>query len=167
MDKRYKLIDALKQAVLPPETVPLLAAEVVAINGDHCTVMYNGMELSQVRLKATIGTNANQLLVEPKVGSMVLLGSLTNDLKDLVVLVVDEVQKLTYAQGGLQVVIDGAAAKVELSNSNTGVAQLLTDLVALLRGLKLYTPAGPSGTILPDTQLALTQFETDFKTLFN
>lgn len=87
-DKFAKLVSTLREA-MPERPMTLINARVKEITGDSCTVVYGSLELTKVRLCATIG-NGVKLLLEPKVNTMVLLGSLTGDLKDLAVLRADE-----------------------------------------------------------------------------
>ena len=164
MDKYAKLREALKAATAV-DMMPLMNAKLTAVAGDSCTVLWGELELTDVRLKATINGAANKLLLVPKAGSNVLIGSLTGDLKDLAVLRVDELERLTYAQDGLEVVIDSADGKVSVANGSTSLKALFQELVDLLKGFKVNTPSGPSATLLPDTLAAIMQFETDFKLL--
>lgn len=164
MDKYKKLIAAL-QNIAPVPMVPLLPVQVKAITGESCTVEFGDLELTDVRLKATINGADNSLLLLPKVGSTVLVGSLTGDLKDLAVLKIDELQKINYVQDGLQLTVDATDNKVSVSNEQVSLYSLMQQLVDLLKAFKVYTPAGPSGTALPDTLAAILQFEVSFKQL--
>lgn len=164
MDRYKKLIDVLQLAT-PKEVLPLLNAEVKEITGESCTVVVDGLELTEVRLKATINGDSDGLLLIPKVGSMVLLGSLTGDLKDLAVLSIDQMEQLQYKQSGLSVVIDSTDKKVSIENDSTSLKALFQGLADLLKQFKVTTPSGPSTALLPDTMQAVIQFETDFKKL--
>jgi hypothetical protein len=46
-----------------------------------------------------------------------------------------------------------------LKNAVVDFKEVLDDLATLLKQLKVFTPVGPSGTPLPDTILAIEQFE--------
>lgn len=168
MADKYANLRANVRALLPAMPVPLFVCEVVAVKAETCTVkLEGGLELEDVRLRPTLAGAADKALSYPKEGSNVLVGSLTGSLEDLCVLAVDTAQKLEYSFGDLKVVIDGKTGKVKVSNNSTSAMQLFADLVAIIRGLKVNTPAGPSAGILPDTEAALQKFETAFKTLFN
>ncbi|MEN9570902.1 MAG: hypothetical protein RL172_2133, partial [Bacteroidota bacterium] len=145
------------------KTVPLFNAVVKSIQGESCTVDIDGLEIDEVRLKATINGEQNKIIAEPKIDSIVLVGSLTGDLTDLAVLKIDEVAKLLYEQDGLKIEIDSTDGKVKIENNLVSVYDLFQQLVDLLKLFKVYTPAGPSGTPLPDTLMSITAFETDFK----
>jgi len=166
MSKYAKLGEALKglaaDAII---TMPLMNAQVISIEGESCTIKIGGLELDEVRIKATINGNTNKLMAIPKVGSMVLVGSLTGDLKDLAIVGVDEVAKIMYEQDGLVIEVDSETGKIAIANDDVNMKGLFQQLAGLLKQFKVFTPAGPSGTPLPDTITSITQFETDFKKL--
>lgn len=165
MDKYANLLQVLKSAV-NTQRVPLLMAEVVEITDESCTVKVDDLILTDVRLKATINESENRLLIIPKVGSIVVVGSLTGDLKDLVVLKVDEVDKVDYKQSGFNLIVDATDGKVSLKNTDVDFLTLMTSLVDLLKVFKVFTPSGPSGKPLPQVILKLNQFESSLKKLF-
>ena len=68
-------------------------------------------------------------------------------------------------QDGLEVLIDSTDKKVSIKNDQVSLLGILNDLATLLKQLKVYTPAGPSGTPLPDTIAAIQQLEVDYKQL--
>jgi hypothetical protein len=164
MSRYKKLAEALQN--LAADSIihmPLINAEVISVENESCTVKIDDVEIDEVRLKATINGTSNKVLLKPKVGSMVLIGSLTGDLKDLAVLNIDELEKLQYEQDGLLVEIDSTDAKIKIANADTSLYELLQSLANLLKQFKVHTPVGPSGTPLPDTITAIEQFETSFK----
>lgn len=161
MDKYRKLWELLK-----PQTgkvIPLFNAVVKSIEGESCTIELDGLDIDEVRLKATINEEDDYILLSPKVGSMVLVGSLTGDLSDLAVLKVDQVEKLEYKQNGLEILVDSTDGKLQVKNEDISFVDVFQALTNLLKQFKVFTPTGPSGTPLPDTITALTQFETTFK----
>ena len=105
MDKYAKVREALLKIIQDSGIrSQLWQAEVVSIEGDTCTVLVGNLELSDVRLKAIVGETDGTLLVTPAVGSVVLVGSLTGDFKDLAVLQVDKFTELRFdgdAFGGM------------------------------------------------------------------
>lgn len=164
MDKYKKLSELLTRHNSSNwKAMPIFNAVVKSIQGESCTVEVDGLEIDEVRLKATINGEANKIIIEPKVGSMVLIGSLTGDLKDLAVLRGDQVSKIIYQQDGLDILIDSTDKKIQVQNGSTSLYEIFQALVDLLKEFKVYTPAGPSGTPLPDTVAAITAFETNFK----
>lgn len=164
---KYKLLgDVFSEALKKnTNTLPLINAEVVSIEGESCTVKIDELIIDEVRLKATINGSNNKVIVQPKIGTMVLIGSLTGDLKDLAVLSVDEIEKLLYEQDDLKIEIDSTDKKIKIENDQVGLKSLFQSLTDLLKQFKVFTSTGPSGTPLPTTITSLTQFENDFKKL--
>lgn len=117
-DKYKKFIETLKAAIPMPESVPLFTAEVKEITGDSCTVLYGELELTEVRLKVTIDNDTNKMMFIPKVASMVLVGSLTGDLKDLAVIKIDVLDKIIL---DVQVEVDLTCPKVKVSSNDIQV----------------------------------------------
>lgn len=157
MDKTAEIKKLLEGFGLKPN-LPI-TAKVVSIEGDTCTVkLDSSLVLSDVRLKATIGEN-DYFLAEPKIGSSVVVFSQTGEMSGLFVLKVDQIAKFKYKQSGLEIVADSEDEKVSLKNATVDFKEVLDDLAALLKQLKVFTPVGPSGTPLPDTILAIEQFE--------
>lgn len=165
MDKYSKLNEVLKGALIPGKARVLFVCTITEITGDTCTVDVGGLVLTGVRLKVEIGGTANNLLVIPVVGSSVLVGSLTGDMKDLIVLKCERVKSLTLVEGDLKVDIDAETNKIGITNGVVNLKGLFQELTDLIRGLKVFTPAGPSGLPLPGSIAALNAFETNFKKL--
>lgn len=154
----------LKEIVGAHPNLPI-TGEVVAVDGETCSVKIAAMELSGVRLKAAVTGSADFLLITPKIGSVVILMSRTGDLSDLMVIQTDQVEKIEYAQNGLSLLIDSADSKVSIRNEAVSFIDLLSDLTSLLKQLQVPTPSGASGTPLPPTIAALNAFETKYKQL--
>lgn len=97
MDKYAKLREQLKDICGGSGGgVVLLQGKVVRVDGDSCSILLGDLELSDVRLRATVGeTGEGLLLVTPVVGSVVLVGSLTGDYRDLAVLSVDQFSEIS------------------------------------------------------------------------
>lgn len=166
MDKLARLADNLKRlnggSVY---NIPIITAKVKSIEGESCTVDVDGLLLTDVRLKATINESGNSVIVQPKKGSYVLLGSLSGDLKDLTVLKIDEIEKIIYKQDGLEITVDATDGKVSVKNNAVSLKGLFQSLTDLLKQFKVMTPSGVSTALVPDTLAAVVQFEADFKQL--
>jgi hypothetical protein len=140
-----------------------ISGVVTSVGSEVCSVQVSkDLVLTDVKLKATISESENFVMLVPKVGSDVLLLSLTGDLKNLCVIKVNEAEKIHYQQDGLEVIIDSNDGKVSVKNDQTSLVTILSSLASLLKALKVMTNDGPSGVPLPDTQTAIAQFETDF-----
>lgn len=164
MDKYKELAEALKAHSREPVN-NMMYAEVKSVEGDTCTITYAGIDIADVRLKATGAGGDDKLIIAPKAGTMALVGSLSGKLTDLVVLKVDEPEVISYTFGGLEVIIDSTDKKVSIKNDQVSLLDLMSSLKSIIEQLTVATPAGPSGTPLPPTITALAQFEMDFNNL--
>ena len=169
MDKIVKLGQALRNFVdAESPKVTFVVARVIAIDGDVCTVEISGKEtlnVEDVRLKPTTG-ESNKMLITPRIGSHALVVSLSGDFRDLQVVAADEIDKVEIITENMNVEIDIQDGKISIENADTSLIDILVELKNLLQTkYKVFTPAGPSGTALPDTVAALNDFEATFKKL--
>ena len=74
---------------------------VKGVSGNTCDVMIGGLSVPDVRLRASLTDDEGELLIVPKVGSAVVVGSLTGDYTQLVVLQVDHVESIVINGGKL------------------------------------------------------------------
>ena len=124
MTPEQRLIRNIKAAAGPRE-IAIYQGIVSSVQENTCTVRFGEQEVSGVRMRASTTDVAKQLLIVPKVGTAVVVGSLSGDLSDLVVLLVDEVDRIELhgAQlGGLvniQPLVEGMNAIVRAFNSHT------------------------------------------------
>lgn len=167
MDKYARLREQLKKAVFVPGGVQLLAGMVKEINGDTCTVDFGTITITGVRLKVQKGGENDKLILFPSINKMVLCGSLTGDMRDLVVLKSERVAKLEYAENGMQITIDSQSGKVAVKNETVSLKDLFDDLKTIIENLKVFTPTGPSEGVLPDSVLALAELQTKINSLLS
>ncbi len=144
----------------------LFYAEVKSIEGDTCTITYAELDIDEVKLNASGGEISNKLIITPKVGTMALIGSLSGDFRELVLLKCDEPEIISYTYGGLEVLIDSTDKKVSIKNNDTSLLDLFGEIKSIIEQLTVSTPSGPSGTPLPPTILSLTEFELNINKLF-
>lgn len=155
---------AIREIVAANANLPITGI-VKSIEGHSCTVtLKGGLPVSDVKLKATIG-NSDFILLTPKVGSTVVMLSVTGQVDNLTVIKVDEVETMEYQQNGLNILADSRDGKVRIKNNQVSFIDIWKDLKSLISQLKVSTPNGPSGIPLPDTQTALTALETKFNKL--
>ena len=162
MDKITDIKKYLKEIVGANPNLPIKAT-VTAVEAEQCDVeLEGGLKLTNVKLKATVTEGGDFMIAYPKVGSKVLLMSLSGTLDNLTVIKVDEVEKLHYSQNGLEVLIDGSDGKVAIENSTVSLHECFSDLYDLLKQFQVFTSVGPSGTPLPPTVLLIEQFKIKF-----
>ena len=106
---------------------------VTAIDGDTCTCKFGELEIDDIRLRASLAGVEKRMLVTPKVGSAVVVGSLSGDLTALVVLQVDEIDSIEINGGKLGGIIN---------------IETLTDKInALVDAFNSHTHSLPTGTV--------------------
>jgi hypothetical protein len=165
MDTPAEIKALLKKIVGANSNLPI-TGEVVSVQGESCTVkLVSGLELTDVKLKATVNEQEDFILVTPKVGSNVIMLSSTGDLNSLTVIKTDQFEKMEISQGGLIILVDSSDGKISIKNQQVTLKEILTDLGTLLKSLKVYTSTGPSGAPLPDSILAIESFETKINQL--
>lgn len=138
---------------------------VKSVEGNTCSVQLGEVVITGVRLKVNVGNSTDSLMMVPEIGTVVLCGTLTGDLKELVALQFEKVKKIRWQQGGMILEGDSATGKFDFRNDSQSLTGLLEELKGIIAGLKVFTNSGPSGTPLPTTIIALNQFETHFKQL--
>lgn len=100
MNEHSKLREYLKQAV-GVEKIAVCQGIVKSVTGHLCEVEIGNIIIPGVRLKASELDDDGQLLVTPKVGTAVTVGSLSGDLSQLVVLQVDHIETIIINGGKL------------------------------------------------------------------
>ena len=143
-----------------------IQAKVVSVENDSCTIqLASGLELDGIRLKASINGKPNFILQRPKPGSNVIVLSITGTLEDLMVIKTDEVENIEINQNGLKILIDSKDGKLKIENEKTSLKGIFENLTDLLKGFKVYTSSGPSGTPIATVVTKINAFETEFKKL--
>ena len=164
MTKYSEIRKYIQEIVGDMRNLPI-PATVKEVQEDTCTVeLHDGFELTDVKIRATIGEEQYLKLI-PKVGSKVLLLSLSGDLDNLTVIKIDQVAKIEYSQDGLQIIADSEDQKVKVENETCGLLEIMEDFTSILKGLKVYTIGGASGVPIQTTQVAIGELETKFKSL--
>lgn len=136
MDQYRELGNRLRG--LQPKTAILYQGIVRSVEGKTCSVEIDGLEIADVRLRATTTEEGEELLITPAVGSGVIVGSLTGDITDLVVLSIDRADTISLhggKQGGLVLV------RNLVGRLNT----LEDDLNSLKQALSSWTPIPKDG----------------------
>lgn len=101
MDEYKKLQEYLKNVAGVGKTIAIYQGIVKAVHGNLCEVTVGSITIPGVRLKASEIDDAGMMLITPKVGSAVTIGSLSGDLTELVVLQVDHIETIVINGGKL------------------------------------------------------------------
>lgn len=161
-DKKKQLKANIKALVSANPNLPI-SGIVKEITGTTCTIILpNGLEITDVRLKATTD-NDSYLLLIPKEGSHVLLLSSDGSIDNLTVIKCDKVKQILFKENFLELDFDTVSQKIGIKNSQIDLKDVFADIVDALKTLKVFTPVGPSGNPLPDSILKINKIETDFK----
>lgn len=121
MGKEKEIRDAIRKICgIDNQGFLFFNAEVVSVDDETCTVKRNSLEFTDVRLAAVIDGNTKNLLVKPKLGSMVLIADLSEGLmRDLAVIGWSEVETITINGGEF-----GGLVKIqELTNKLNALVQ--------------------------------------------
>lgn len=97
----YKELAQLVRSAAGKAQITLMQGIVRKVSGLTCEVEIGGIAVPDVRLRASEAGIDGQLLVTPKVDTAVIVGSLSGDLTQLVVLAVDQAESITINGGKL------------------------------------------------------------------
>lgn len=124
MNEHSKLREYLKQ-IGGGDKISIYQGIVKSVSGQLCEVEIGNIVIPDVRLRASELDDDGEMLVIPKVGSAVTVGSLSGDLSQLVVLQVDHIETITINGGKLGGLInikqltDKINALVDIFNKHT------------------------------------------------
>lgn len=165
MEKGEKIKRLIKQLVGANPNFPIIGT-VTELQKETCSLALDeDLIITDVRLKVSYGGSENYMIQYPKIGSRVVALSISGELSDLMIIKVDEIEKIEINQNGLVMLLDSTDGKVCIKNNSRSLIDLFQLLTDTLKGLKVFTSTGASGTPLPDTQKKLIDFETGFKSL--
>lgn len=122
MDNNKRLADNIRN-LMGGKNITVYQGIVKSVEGITCTVTFGSLDVDGVRLRASETENDSHLLIVPKKGTAVTVGSLSGDLAQLVVLAVDEVESITINGGKL-----GGLINIE------ALTEKINDLVAKFNG---------------------------------
>lgn len=90
----YKEFGNRLRGAIGPDRISIYQGLVKSVEGITCTVTSGNIDLPDVRLRASESEKENDIVLIPKIGSAVIVGSLSGDLSQLAVLVCDEVDSI-------------------------------------------------------------------------
>ena len=101
MDDYRQLQEHLRNVAGGRKTISIYQGIVKSVDGNLCEVTVGNINIPGVRLKAAELADDGLMLITPKVGSAVTIGSLSGDLTELVVLQVDHIETIVINGGKL------------------------------------------------------------------
>lgn len=132
MDNNRRLIENIRKAA-GPVPMSIYQGIVTSTDGITCSCRFGDMEVSGIRLRASLTDKERQMLIVPKTGSAVIIGSLSGDLSQAVVLQVDEIDRIEINGGQL-----GGLVNIE------DLTAKINELVDAFNG---HTHSLPTGTV--------------------
>ena len=146
MDNYKRLINNLKEAAGITQ-LTIYQGIVTKTDGVTCTCRFDDLEVSDIRLRASLSDKDKQMLVVPKVNSAVIIGSLSGDLSQAVVLQVDEIERIEINGGKLGglINIEDLTAKINdlVDKFNSHTHSLMTGTVNVAGNAGTMTNAAP------------------------
>ncbi len=142
------------------QTVQSFTAKVIDIDNDKKTisVLYDGLELSDVRLKSVIENSDTYILIIPSPKSFVTVSILENDINTAYVSKYNEVQEIEIKINDFKFSLNEKGFL--LKNKNDTLLSLMVELIAEIA--KIIVVQGTSPNVA-----ALKAIENKFKNLLN
>lgn len=148
MNDYSKLKDCLRALAGGRETT-IYQGIVKAVDGNLCDVQIGSIVIPSVRLKSSETDDDGKILVTPKIGSAVTVGSLSGDLTQLVVLQVDRVETIVVNGGKLGGLIN--------------IGQLTDKINELVKTFNRHTHQGTHGPTQAPLQRASSFSRNDYE----
>nr|DAY25988.1 MAG TPA: hypothetical protein [Bacteriophage sp.] len=145
----YKELAGLVKAAAGKAQLTLMQGVVRKVSGLTCEVELGGITVPDVRLRASEAADGGQLLVTPKVDTAVIVGSLSGDLTQLVVLAIDQAESITINGGKL-----GGLVNIE---------QLTQKINELVQAFNSHTHQGTHGPTGPPLKTAQQLNRNDYE----
>ena len=115
---------------------------VKSVTGNLCDVEIGNIVIPDVRIRASELDDAGEMLVTPKMGSAVILGSLSGDLSQLVVLRVDHIESIIINGGKL-------GGLVNIEQLTDKINELVNTFNTHTHNVTVSHPGGTFTTVTP------------------
>ena len=146
---QYKELRERLRGVAPQHEMSVLQGIVKSVSGCTCEVEIGSLIVPDVRLRASETDDNGEMLIVPKVGTAVIVGSLSGDYTSLVVLSVDHVESITINGGKL-----GGLVNIE---------DLTKKINELIKVVNNHTHQGTHGATGPPLTKAQEFKKTDYE----
>ena len=134
----YSKLNNLLKGVGGGKNITIYQGIVNRIDGCLCEVQIGNIAIPDVRLRASETGDDGEMLVTPKVGSAVTIGSLSGDLSQLVVLQVDHIETIVINGGKL-----GGLINIEQLTEKLNTIE--DDINSLKKVMSTWTPVAQDG----------------------
>lgn len=145
MNKYKKLADAFG-GMIPQSKAALYQGVVTAVDGVTCSVQIDDIIIEDIRLRASTKAKSNQMLITPKVGTVAIVGSLTGNFNEMVLLSCDEIDSILVNGGAL-----GGLIKIEELKSQLAKITARIDGIISAINNGIPTPGTDGGAALLTT----------------
>lgn len=192
MNKQRELLDKILN---PRPVVQVWQAEVLSANTTACEVKILATGVTDTALLCADSEAERVWVAVPKVGSVVLVGAIQNEVSDLYVVQISEVERVCFKldkvsglwdkngfvflndQSKVEVKSNGvtvdvgqtsvelSGGKVSIKNAGVDLKGILDDLVGTLNTFIVITAQGPSTAVSPTSLARLTAIQTKINSL--
>ena len=138
---QYKELRERLRGVAPQHEMSVLQGIVKSVSGCTCEVEIGSLIVPDVRLRASETDDNGEMLIVPKVGTAVIVRSLSGDYANLVVLSVDHVESITINGGKL-----GGLVNIE------DLTKKINELIKVVNNHTHQGTHGPTGPPLTKAQ---------------
>lgn len=138
MDKYRELGESLRNIGSGGRTITIYQGIVNSVDGNLCEVQIGNIAIPDVRLRASEADDDGEMLITPKVGTAVTIGSLSGDLSQLVVLQVDHIETIAINGGKL-----GGLINIEQLTEKLNTIE--DDINSLKNVMSTWTPVAQDG----------------------
>lgn len=138
MDKYRELGESLRNIGSGGRTITIYQGIVNSVDGNLCEVQIGNIAIPDVRLRASETDDDGEMLITPKVGTAVTIGSLSGDLSQLVVLQVDHIETIVINGGKL-----GGLINIEQLTEKLNTIE--DDINSLKNVMSSWTPVAQDG----------------------
>lgn len=138
MDKYRELGESLRNIGSGGRTITIYQGIVNSVDGNLCEVQIGNIAIPDVRLRASETDDDGEMLITPKVGTAVTIGSLSGDLSQLVVLQVDHIETIVINGGKL-----GGLINIEQLTEKLNTIE--DDINSLKNVMSTWTPVAQDG----------------------
>ena len=142
-----ELNEAIRKIVKGMVTPTIIPAEVVEFHSNDWTITckINNLDIDEIRIKSVINTDDKGILVEPKVGSKVLLGKIDGKAEALVVLKYDSIVKYRLMADQIEFNGDEFSGIVKAEKVSDEIQSLKDEINDLKTILTTWTPVSQDG----------------------
>ena len=157
MDSLSEIKRSIKKITSEGRTCRIFTAKVVRADGETCEVDYEGLRLTDVRLRSVVNGEESGVLLTPKADSFVTVADLSGDLTQTVVVGFSEVESVDITAGG----------EIHLNGDSFGglirIEDLVNDLNNIVSAFNSHTHAVAGGVASP-TELPMNRiYRNDFE----